>query len=217
MIVKIESLLSNSKTFIIKVLGKILITYWHVFNKQLWGREFLPLLINSLKLTGTGVEVGTADGKFSNTILRYSNLSLLYSIDLWEYIDQNIYQDAINDSQEGHNNRFLTAVNQLKKYESRSAIIKTSSEKAAQIFTNNVLDFVFIDANHCYQYCKQDLELWWPKIRKGGVLAGHDYVNGTFNKTAFGVKQAVDEFFLNKNQKINITQEKWPSWYVIKN
>jgi hypothetical protein len=41
---------------------------------------------------------------------------------------------------------------------------------------NESLDFVYIDANHKYDAVKKDLELWYPKVRKGGVFAGHDYL-----------------------------------------
>jgi predicted O-methyltransferase YrrM len=37
------------------------------------------------------------------------------------------------------------------------------------------IDMVFIDAGHDYQSCKQDIELWWPRVREGGYLCGHDY------------------------------------------
>lgn len=48
------------------------------------------------------------------------------------------------------------------------------SETAASIFRDDILDFVFIDADHLYESIKQDIELWLPKVKKGGILAGHD-------------------------------------------
>ena len=51
------------------------------------------------------------------------------------------------------------------------------------------LDFVFIDADHCYESCSADIKAWYPKVRKGGVVSGHDY-SGRHQ----GVCRAVDEF-----------------------
>lgn len=49
------------------------------------------------------------------------------------------------------------------------------SIKVAQDFQDNSLDFVFIDANHEYEAVKLDIETWLPKVKVGGVLAGHDH------------------------------------------
>lgn len=49
------------------------------------------------------------------------------------------------------------------------------------------LDMVFLDADHRYEFVRQDINLWWPKLRKGGVMVGHDY--GIFQ----GVDKAADE------------------------
>jgi hypothetical protein len=51
-----------------------------------------------------------------------------------------------------------------------------TSEEAAPKIPDGSLDFAYIDANHAYEYVKRDIELWWPKIRDGGMLAGHDYL-----------------------------------------
>lgn len=70
--------------------------------------------------------------------------------------------------------------------------IRAKSTWAAQ-FVKNGLDFVFIDAEHDYKSCAEDIKAWLPKIRKGGVIAGHDY-DGSFQ----GVVRAVDEAFKKK-------------------
>lgn len=66
--------------------------------------------------------------------------------------------------------------------------IITSSLRAAVLFADASLDFVFIDANHSYEAVINDIRAWWPKIRPGGLLAGHDY-------SWTGVARAVHEFF----------------------
>lgn len=64
------------------------------------------------------------------------------------------------------------------------------SVEAAKKYNDNSLDFVFIDGDHSYQGCSQDISAWWPKVKPGGILAGHDYM-----RNHPGVIQAVDESF----------------------
>jgi predicted O-methyltransferase YrrM len=71
--------------------------------------------------------------------------------------------------------------------------IKSVSWDGAANFSDESVDFVFIDADHSYESVKKDIEAWLPKIRKNGIISGHDYGNGNPS----GVKQAVDEKFTN--------------------
>lgn len=67
--------------------------------------------------------------------------------------------------------------------------IRVDSVKGASFYPDKSLEFVFIDANHEYEAVKADLEAWYPKVKPGGHIAGHDYISDP------RVKQAVDEFF----------------------
>lgn len=67
--------------------------------------------------------------------------------------------------------------------------IRLDSITAASLYPDQSLDFVFIDANHEYEAVKADIQAWFPKVRKGGHIAGHDYVSDE------RVKRAADEFF----------------------
>jgi predicted O-methyltransferase YrrM len=53
------------------------------------------------------------------------------------------------------------------------------------------LDFVFVDGEHAYEAVKKDIAAWLPKVRPGGILAGHDYVHEEWS----GVIRAVTEAF----------------------
>jgi Methyltransferase domain len=57
-------------------------------------------------------------------------------------------------------------------------------------YTDESLDFVYIDADHAYESVRRDIAAWWPKVRRGGALAGHDYT-----PEIPGVIQAVTEAF----------------------
>ena len=68
--------------------------------------------------------------------------------------------------------------------------IKEKSTEAARLYKDNSLDFVFIDAAHDYENVKADITSWYPKIKNGGVIAGHDYYESWPE-----VKAAVNDFF----------------------
>ena len=67
--------------------------------------------------------------------------------------------------------------------------IKGVSWECAEQFEDDSVDFIFIDADHSYDAVNKDIRAWSPKVRKGGMISGHDYFNSN------GVKRAVDEIF----------------------
>ncbi|MEO8270146.1 MAG: class I SAM-dependent methyltransferase [Aureliella sp.] len=69
-----------------------------------------------------------------------------------------------------------------------TGILEMSSVAAALKFSEDSVDFAFIDADHTYESVIADIRAWWPKIKVGGTLSGHDYVSGWV-----GVAKAVDE------------------------
>jgi hypothetical protein len=87
--------------------------------------------------------------------------------------------------------------------------IRMDSVLAAKLYKDNSLDFVFIDASHEYQAVKNDIEAWYPKVKDGGVLAGHDY------KCWYGVTRAVDEFVKDNNYLLEI-QDEYYCWSFTK-
>lgn len=53
-------------------------------------------------------------------------------------------------------------------------ICEMTTHEASQLFEDNYFDLVFVDADHSYEACRKDLQDWWPKVKRGGVLSGHD-------------------------------------------
>jgi hypothetical protein len=68
--------------------------------------------------------------------------------------------------------------------------LEMESEKAADTFSDGCLDIVFIDAEHTENAVAADIKAWWPKVRYGGILCGHDYF-----QDSPGVVKAVDAAF----------------------
>jgi len=69
--------------------------------------------------------------------------------------------------------------------------IKGNSTEVYTQFENESIDFLFIDGDHTYKGVRADLLNWFPKVKKGGIIAGHDYA-----EPSCGVKMAVDSYFL---------------------
>ena len=90
--------------------------------------------------------------------------------------------------------------------------IKKKSEDAINDIPDN-LDFIYIDGNHAYEYCKQDMEMYWEKVRTGGLLGGDD-----LGLHCPGVCRAVGEFILENNLHL-ITRRcisSFEEWLIIK-
>lgn len=69
-------------------------------------------------------------------------------------------------------------------------IIKSNSKDASLKYEDESVDFIFIDAAHDYKSITEDINLWYPKIKKGGVISGDDYC-----KDWQSVIRAVDDIF----------------------
>lgn len=190
------------------------------FSNPINSRYYLPNLIALLKLEGVGIEVGAGEGHFSEALLERCSLGILYSVDSWRYVPGIEYYDSNNTSQEQHDRNHLSCMARLKRFGERSELLHLASLEASELFTevDTEVDFVYIDANHQREEVVKDLNAWYPKIRKGGILAGHDYLpDGQYNHGMFGVKSAVDEFTFKHGEKLLVCEEElWPTWYLIK-
>jgi hypothetical protein len=177
-------------------------------------RKDLPILLNTLGLIGSGVEVGVCRGSFSRTILEKWKGHTLYSVDPW--IHQSVAMDVSDESQVNQDDNLRACREALRPFKLRSCIIRKTSTDAAKIMFDS-FDFVYIDARHDYRSVTQDLKTWWPKIKKGGLLSGHDYKNSCVRKNLVEVKRAVDNFAFEFGLKVNsTTEDNLPSWYIFK-
>jgi hypothetical protein len=182
---------------------------------------------------GVGVEVGTFKGSFSKQIIQNWN-GTLYMVDVWRGLKDG-YIDSSNHLLQSEN-VYEEAMKNIEGYEDRAVMIRASSEISAKIFNDHSLDFVYIDANHAYDYVVQDIKLWFPKVKIGGYILGHDYIdldwyndpnylpnkkdkhiwNGNFYHGVFGVNPAVDEFCEDYGYELTLTNEWFGTWSVKK-
>ncbi len=130
-------------------------------------------------------EIGVQYGNNAINIYKHTKPQKLYLIDSW---------NDINGVQN------LKKVNAYFKDINNVEIIKDLSLNIVKSFDNNYFDWVYIDAAKDYKNVKNDINEWSKKIKKGGYICGHDYIN--FPKKNFGIVQAVNEFLDENNYKL---------------
>jgi predicted O-methyltransferase YrrM len=166
------------------------------------GRWEFPRLLNRRRLTGLAFEIGVRDGGFSELLLRAWRGRLLVSVDPWGEL--------------GEDGLYARTCERLAPFGGRSEVWRTTSVAASARVLPASADFVYIDALHDHDSALEDVSHWYDKVRPGGIIAGHDYVDGTFPEGEFGVRSAVDGFFGARGVAVRATllDPPWRSWWV---
>lgn len=113
-----------------------------------------------------GAEIGAALGQTTEQLLhRCRSLKSLIVVDLWLRVPGSYTFDR-TDMEAVFREKF--------EQDSRVKIHKGISWQVSKVVADGSLDFVFIDAGHDYDSVSKDLQSWTPKVRKGGVICGHD-------------------------------------------
>ena len=161
-------------------------------KKELERKNILNLINNN----SICAEIGVNEGEFSEKILKQLPKEL-HLVDSWlrggmHKISNNktsvLSQENMDQIHKSVKKKFTNKKNVY--------VHKLSSLEASKLFNKNYFDFVYIDASHSYEDVKLDLETWFPKIKKDGLLTGDDYYEPSkFSFTyGYGVIKAVDEF-----------------------
>jgi len=149
-----------------------------------------------------GAEIGCWEGDSSAGMLKLLPSLRLYMIDPWLVGDNQVYCDT----QDEMNTGMLKAIQDTEFAKDRRFVLRYTSVDALMIMPDSYLDFVFVDADHRYEYVKEDMA-WWKKIKLGGLFFGHDY-NGIKERRSggksWGVKKAVDEFATANDLEVQI-------------
>jgi len=174
-------------------------------DKSRWDIGFLLNELGCKK----GVEVGAFKGVFTASLARKSPNTEVTGIDAWTvykgYKDTDI-TSLESEAQTEAEHRASEIPNMKLK--------KAWSLDAAKTYNDGSLDFVYIDANHDYEHCKEDLEAWAKKVKSGGLVMGHDYVKN--EKQNVGVIKAVDEWVKKYNiSPLFIWADSTPSWMYV--
>lgn len=175
-------------------------------------REDFARLFTDRRYT-RGVEVGVQRGYFAKALLDHWPGQLL-CVDPWVYQDE--YDDIANVPNDEHDRRYAETQRVLAPFGDRACIVRDFSVPVGERQDAESLDFVYLDARHDAPSVAADCRAWWPAIRPGGVLAGHDYIDGIAGMT-FGVVHAVNDFAALVGSPVNRTlYDLPPSWWIEK-
>jgi len=173
-------------------------------------RQEIPDFLNDNNLTGYGAEIGVFKGEFSAHILKNWKGKKLYLIDSWRHFENRI--DISNVDLNQQLNNMACAFMNVYEYADKATIIRDLSGEAVKLFLDSFFDFIYIDAGHDYNSVITDLNYWYSKVKIGGYVMGHDYLDSTYvlndnMYTKFEVKSAVDAFAFSKCLDVkNITE-----------
>lgn len=178
------------------------------------GRNNLGAFLNEKGLKGIGVEIGTHRGEYANTLLSTWKGQKLICVDPWKSYDP-VQEDKLPDKGITRMEDYLrTESVVLLRHGSRADIRVGWSETVCNTVKPNSLDFVYIDGDHRYECVMADLNRWYPRIKSGGLLCGHDIVNSEWG----GVQEAVLEFCEDEGLDLYlITEDQFLPWsyYIV--
>ena len=190
-----------------------------------WLKPAYKHIKNKLGGNLTGAAIGISFGYGEEYVLENVSLKKLFMIDPYTHYDFSAMTPELWEEQYNHAKEKFGGLQ-------NADLWRVSSEAASRLIADGSLDFVYIDGNHFYPAVKKDIELWWPKVRVGGVMGGHDYSDVppetkvddllyTFaiDGVHYGVIKAVREFASSDGLKLNhemIGLESECDWWIDK-
>lgn len=167
-------------------------------------RDDLPEFFKEIGFT-TGVEVGVSLGENFES---YCKAGLkMYGVDPWSNEPDGMYDNRSNITRPltSMEEVYKHCMNRLKPY-SNYTIIRKRSFDAVKDFPKRSLDFVYIDGNHMYGYAAMDIMIWAHRVKRGGIIAVHDYHRVGGSRSTRHVAYATDGYI--KSCDIE-------NWYVL--
>jgi hypothetical protein len=155
-------------------------------NSMFFGfTDMLKELKNLKGNNTTMIEIGSYMGE-STMLFASSNIfNKIYTIDP---------HDGIEKFNERENITWGEVVDEYKlntRYFDNIIHYEDYSYNVVDNFKDNSIDFIYIDANHSYESVKQDLSMYYPKVKDGGYIGGHDYSNEYEDSVCKAVKEVI--------------------------
>jgi len=145
-----------------------------------------------------GAEVGVRRGKNAIDMLKKLSIKKLYLIDTWTTSPKASKEITLKT---------------LKEFKDKFVILTGYSSEMCEYIKDDELDFVYIDGNHRYKGVKSDIENYYPKVKNGGLICGHDYV-----KKHIKLIEAVNDYFGEENIKSGTCLDSIAmDWWIWKN
>lgn len=155
-------------------------------------RKSQLFIMEHIKTPMIGVEVGVFKGGNALRLLSLNVTKLIlvdpYSAD--KYLRRDYMQKELDAAM-----KIMLERLDLHLKSGHAEFIKKPSVEAAKDYPDNHFDFVYIDGDHSYKGAKEDMVAWYPKVKPGGILCGHDFVTLT-------VEEACREFATEKKTKL---------------
>jgi hypothetical protein len=169
-------------------------------------REYL---LRKMPKESVCAEIGVYKGHFSQWIIHQVNPKRLHLIDPWEHEDEETYQNSWWGGLEAGQSKMDGIYEHVRGLFSdeiskgRVVVHRGYSSDVVDDFHDEYFDWIYIDGDHQYRFVKQDLNLYYPKVKVGGYIAGDDYgYEGWWDN---GVQKAVDEFVMQcKNVHLDV-------------
>lgn len=149
-----------------------------------------------------GIQIGSYRGQSTQMFLKSGAFKKLYCIDPW-------LPDYDPNDEAATKEIVLAEQDFDRRFNGNEIIrkIKAKSTDVVNLFDNESIDFIYIDGCHTYEAVKEDLNNYYPKVKNGGIVAGHDW-----HKNWLGVVKAVSQYFGKSPRKIYLDT----SWVYIK-
>ncbi len=149
-----------------------------------------------------GVEIGVSVGANAESILETLNIHKLFLVDPYiPYMQRKTLLTV-------HTSFNTLAKERLGRFKDKTVFIKKTSVDAVDDIPDD-LDFVYIDGNHDYSFVKDDIKNYYPKVKRDGIIGGHD-----FERYWLGVPKAVLEFMHTNNLTLHVEASDW--WTIKK-
>jgi len=177
----------------------------HIQNlKPLLNRE---ILLQRMPKNGVVAELGVDQGDFSQKILSMCQPKKLHLVDFW--------------GSERYNQAKRNRVETMFRQQMEAGELEINLGLSTQVvsaFPDQYFDWIYIDTDHSYQTTHEELEAYRTKMKPGGIIAGHDYIQGNWNGSVrYGVMEAVAEVCVKYNwELLHITLENagYPSFAI---
>jgi len=167
-------------------------------------------LLRNFTPGGIWAEVGVASGSFSKLILKHVKPLRLFLIDSWG-TEPGANLEQVANAKNGYD-----GVRSMFRDDPHVVIVKELSVPASHRYTDNSFSAVYIDADHTKAY--EDAVAWWPKVKQGGYLLGHDYIDPKQWKpeSFITVKEDMDRFSAERQLEMTVTKERYGTWVIKK-
>lgn len=168
-------------------------------------------LLSQLPVGEPGAEIGVWQGDFSVQLLDEVGPTVLHLVDPWQAATDRAHrgspysrvsQRAMDRMYESVLDRFDERIR-----DGRVIVHRQASVDALDAVEDESLGWVYIDGDHSYEAVAADLAGWSTKLKAGGVLAGDDYLNGSW--FGDGVIRGVNEFVDSRGATLEVVNQQF--------